>query len=260
MSTRERQWPPGTPCWVDLTTQDIDGARTFYGAVLGWEFEISGAEYGGYTLCSRHGAAAAGIMQAMTPEQPAAWTLYLATADARATAAAVSSAGGSVLVPPMEIPDRGVMVGFTDPTGVFYGAWQPAPFIGAGIVNEPGSLVWEDLRSGDPDASRAFLTTVFGFAHDSGETLPDDYTTLRLGEPFPVGGVGPLFGAPAPHWLVYFGVADIDAALATAVQHGGQALRPVDETPFGRMTTLSDPSGAIFALIQTDGQGQPDRT
>lgn len=260
MSRRARAWTPGTPCWVDLASPDLDVARAFYGAVLGWEFEVGGPEYGGYTMCSRDGADAAGIGPAMSPEQPTAWTVYLATTDAAATAEAVTTAGGQVLAGPMGIPERGTLVAFTDPQGVMYGAWQPGPFIGASLVNEPGGLVWEDLRSPDPDSSRAFLSTVFGLQHDPLENGPPGYTTLRLDEPFPLGGVGPMFGSAQPHWLVYFGVSDVDAALATVTAEGGQVQGGVDDTPFGRMVTVTDPAGASFALFETSSEDQPDRS
>ena len=71
------------------------------------------------------------------------------------------------------------MIGFTDPAGVFTGAWQAA---------------------------------VFGISHDAVDGLPDGCTTMRLDHPPPIGGVGPQWGAPAPHWDVYFGVQDVDVA------------------------------------------------
>lgn len=260
MSRRERTWTPGTPCWADLATADADGAADFYGAVLGWRVESSGPEYGGYRLAMLDGATAAGIGPAMSPDQPTGWTLYFATDDAAATARAVAGAGGRVLLGPMPIPGRGTMLTFADPVGVVAGVWQADPFIGAEVVNEPGALVWEDLRSPDSDASRRFLSAVFGHTHESFDGAPGDYTLLQLGEPFPIGGVGPLFGAARPQWVVYFAVADVDAAVATATAHGGTLLGGVDDTPYGRMAQLTDPAGAMLALIENTGQPQPDRT
>ena len=196
----------------------------------------------------------------MAPDQPSGWTLYFATDDAAETARRVGEAGGQVLLGPVEIPARGTMVSFADPAGAVAGAWQAGPFPGAGIVNEPGALAWEDLRSTDPAASRAFLTRVFGHAHDSFDGAPEDYTTLRLDEPFPIGGTGPLFGSPGSQWLVYFGIEDVDAAVAAATARGGTVLGPVDDTPFGRMAQVTDPSGAPLVLIQNTGQPQPDRS
>ena len=83
MTTHTRPKPAGTPTWVDLQTPDIDAARTFYHAVLGWEYDIGGAEYGGYTNATAGGRTAAGMAGPMpgAPPQPAAWSLYFATDD-----------------------------------------------------------------------------------------------------------------------------------------------------------------------------------
>ena len=36
MGKRER-YEPGTLSWVDLGTTDVDAAKSFYGALFGWE-------------------------------------------------------------------------------------------------------------------------------------------------------------------------------------------------------------------------------
>ncbi|WP_337587575.1 VOC family protein [Crystallibacter crystallopoietes] len=49
---------------------------------------------------------------------------------------------------------------------------------------------------------------------------------------------------------MYFGVENIDAAIQTALGLGGQLLQPAEDTPFGKMATLADPTGAVFRLNQ----------
>lgn len=111
----------------------------------------------------------------------------------------------------------------------------------------------------DPDGTHAFLTAVFGVSHDAVDGLPEGYATMRLDDPNPIGGVGAQWGAPAPHWLVSFGVEDVDVVVATGAAGGGTG-RPVDDTPFGRMTTVTDPFGAAFAIMETVGSAHPDRS
>ena len=89
-----------------------------------------------------------------------------------------------------------------------------------------------------------------------------EYTTFHLpGDDAPLGGMGPMFEDPAgrPHWLVYFGVADTDAALAAALEAGGTQPAPPHDSPFGRMGFVQDPFGAVFTVMQTDGSTAPDR-
>jgi hypothetical protein len=55
-------------------------------------------------------------------------------------------------------------------------------------------------------------------------------------------------GAPA-HWSVYFGVADTDAALARITELGGSTVVAAQDTPYGRLATATDPTGARFKLV-----------
>jgi predicted enzyme related to lactoylglutathione lyase len=82
-------------------------------------------------------------------------------------------------------------------------------------------------------------------------------------EEAPLGGMGGMMDAPEgtpSHWLVYFAVADADAAVAAARGHGGSALAEPFDTPFGRMAPLSDPAGAVFWVAQADVTQLPDRS
>ncbi len=66
-------------------------------------------------------------------------------------------------------------------------------------------------------------------------------------------------GQPA-HWVVYFGLPDAAAAVAAAERGGGSVLVRDFDSPYGRMAGLSDPHGAPFWVVETDGSRQPDRT
>lgn len=260
MTTRTSAWPPGVPCWTDLSVPDVEAASRFYAAVLGWDCVPTGEEFGGYVIAQVDGHAVAGIGPQQAPDVPAAWTLYLATADADATLSAVAQAGGVLLLPAGDVGPLGRMGIAADPTGAVFGVWQAGEHIGAGLVNEPGGLTWEDLRSSDPGAARDFYGAVFGYAYDAVEMAPDDYRTFAAapGEP-PLGGMGGFMGGPPmpSHWLVYFGAADVSAAVDAAGSSGGSVLAPAFDTPYGRMAGLSDPFGAVFFVVETTAPAPP---
>jgi len=262
MSIRTSRWPAGVPCWVDLTVPDVAAAKAFYGAVLGWSYQDTEEEYGGYAIAEASGAAAAGI----GPQHgaaPAAWTLYFATDDAARTATAVAEHGGEVVLPPGDVGPLGRMLVAADPTGAVFGVWEAGTHIGAGLVNEPGGLTWEDLRSPDPDRARAFYSGVFGYRTDPLPEAGPDYRLFALpDEQAPLGGMGGMMGVtgvPA-HWVVYFGVPDAAAAVAAAGPAGGSVLASPYETPYGTMAALTDPAGAAFWIAETAGQDMPDRS
>lgn len=258
MPTRTEKWTAGTPCWVDVAVPDVTGATEFYGPVLGWTFHDTGEQFGHYTMCLIGGRTAAGIGRIQMPGQAAAWTQYLASDDADATAQRVTASGGSVAAGPFDIPDVGRMAVAVDPTGAEFGIWQAHPKNGIEVFNEPGGLVWEDARLTDPDAGRAFYAAVFGYHYTPIDDAPG-YTVFGPADAEPYGGIGGLEGAPEGtpgHWLPYFGVPSVDQAIAAALAGGGSVLSPAEDSPYGRMATVADPYGALFAVHQ-ELTGQP---
>jgi hypothetical protein len=264
MSTRTSPWPNGVPCWADVMATDVRASGAFYAAVLGWTVPEPEEQWGGYVTAEAGGRSVAGIGP-VQQGAPAAWTLYLATDDVEGLVARAPEHGGTVLGPVMDVGDVGRMAVLADPSGAAFGLWQAGTMIGAGVVNEPGSLVWEDLRSTDPEAARSFYAALFGFEYEVLEMAGPDYATFRLpSEPHVLGGMGGLMDLPdgtPSSWLVYFQVADADAAVAAAEQAGGTVVAPPMDTPFGRMACLADPDGATFMVMTTDpAQPGPDRS
>lgn len=244
---------PGAPCWADISPTDIDTARAFYSAVIGWDIPPGDEAFGGYTTASVGDAGVAGLMPS-DGTFPTAWTLYFASGDADATSAAIVDNGGTVIVPSTEVADFGRMVIAADPTGAVFGVWQANSMIGFDVVGAPGGFAWCDLRSSDPDAARAFYTAVFGYTYTPMEMAGPAYATFALGgDGAPQGGIGDMMGAPEgtpPHWLLYWAVADSEASAAAARATGGTVLADPFDSPFGRMAPMLDPFGAPFWTVQ----------
>lgn len=175
MSIRTSPWPGSIPCWADLSVPDVEAAQAFYTAVLGWTFLDPGADFGGYTIAQVDGAAAAGVGPVQPGGSPA-WTLYFASDDLESTAARIGESGGTVLLPPGEVGGLGRLLIATDPTGAVFGAWQALSHIGAGVVNQPGGMTWEDLRTTDPDTARTFYRAVFGYDYAAVPMSPEATT------------------------------------------------------------------------------------
>jgi predicted enzyme related to lactoylglutathione lyase len=257
-------YKPGTPCWIDLGSPDIDASVEFYAGLFGWDVpESENAEQtGGYRQAMKDGRPVGGLMPLMQEGQPPAWSTYISVEDAEATAASVREAGGSVLAEPMEVMELGRMAVFADPEGAVFGIWQPGTFNGAGIVKENDALVWNELNTRDPGRAREFYRAVFGWEFDEREFETGVYTSIRVGEDT-VGGMIDITGrapdeVPA-HWLVYFAVEDVDATVATATEWGGGvALEPFDVAEVGRIAIVKDPAGAVFAVMAPDPEMQSD--
>ena len=156
MVARDTAWPSGTPCWVDLGVDDIVKASAFYAGLFGWEIQAGPPEAGGYVMCLTNGRPVAGIGPKQGPPgTPPAWTTYLAADDADNTARMVKTAGGQVLMEPMDVMDVGRMAVAADPGGAVFGIWQARTHIGVGLAVMGHELLHES-RIGFVDQSLAF--------------------------------------------------------------------------------------------------------
>lgn len=251
-------YTPGTPNWVDLGTTDIDAAAAFYGELFGWETADMGPDAGGYRMCSLNGKNVAGLGPAQRDDVPPFWTMYVSIENVEETTEKVLAAGGQIIAPVMDVFDAGRMAVFLDNVGAPFSVWQPKEHIGSQLVNEPGSLTWEELLTRDLAAAKAFYPAVFDW--ELVETPMDDtsYTIVNLpakpGDDKMVGGMMEMpEEIPAevpPMWSIYFNVADADATAAKVRELGGEVVRePADIMP-GRFAVLKDPQGAMFQILQ----------
>jgi predicted enzyme related to lactoylglutathione lyase len=245
-------YPAGVPSWIDLGSPDVPAAAAFYGALFGWDAPEGPSESGGYRVAMVGDRAVAGIGEATEPGEPS-WTTYVAVDDIDAVAARVVAAGGAVVVAPTDVLDAGRLAVCADPLGAAFSLWQAGTHPGAQLVNEPGTWSWSELLTTDPDASRAFYTSVFGWqahAQDMGDL--GEYTEWLVGGRS-VGGMMPKPPSVPEHvpshWNVYFAVADTDTAVARIAELGGSVVvAPMDIEP-GRFAVVTDPTGAHFNVI-----------
>ena len=192
-----------------LQTPDLDKARRFYGELLGWSFiggEDPNTQF--YTTAQIRGRNVAGIAKLQSDQSPfpPAWTVYLATENADDTTRMAKDAGGTVLMPPMDVMEHGRMAVFTDPTGAVFGIWQAYQHRGAQVIDEPGAMTWHEVYTRDVTKAREFYARVFGLEPQRLDSPSMEYWTLHKG-PKTVGGVMQMTDAmpknlPA-HWSTY---------------------------------------------------------
>jgi predicted enzyme related to lactoylglutathione lyase len=249
-------YAPGTPCWVDLATPDLEAAEGFYRELFGWEIpELpTSAEMGGYRRVKLGGRDIAGAMPLMQEGQPLAWRPYMSVDDADAVSRAIQENGGTMISEPMAVATYGRLAIFTDPEGAFFGIWEPADFAGAELVNEPGAFSWNELETRDPTAAKEFYGRVFGWEFNA-EDAPGgmEYNVAQVGENR-VAGMADISGrmpdeVPA-HWMTYFVVESPEGAIEKAEAGGGAVQIGPHDIPVGRFAMLTDPAGAAFAVVK----------
>lgn len=247
---------PGTPIWVDLMTKNLDKARALYGGLFGWDFSAGTKETGGYTVCTLKGQNVAGMGQQEegTPFSPA-WNLYFGVEDLDAIIAEIKSRSGIVLVPATDVVSEGRMAICADPTGAAFGLWQPLRHQGASLVEEPGAMTWHEVHTRDVEKARDFYASVFDLTPHQLEGM-NYYTLSKGGKPY--GGVMQMRDdVPAsvpPHWLNYFAVKSADQAVKKVRDLGGRVGMEPFDTPYGRLSFVSDSTGVDFAVVQLPPQ------
>jgi uncharacterized protein len=157
-------YTPGTFSWVDLQTDDPEGAKAFYSTLFGWQYDDVPVGDGiGYSMAQLDGHSVAALGPLQGEGVPPHWNCYVTVDDADASAARASELGATLLAEPFDVFDAGRMAAFQDHQGAVLSVWQPKESIGAGLVNEPGALSWNDLLSPDVEASAAFYRDMFGW-------------------------------------------------------------------------------------------------
>jgi uncharacterized protein len=242
------------PAWIDLSTSDPAAAREFYTKVLGWQIEVNpDPQYGGYGMARIDGKDVAGMGPKMDQNAPTAWSLYIGTDDIDLLSGKVEAAGGKVIAPAFDVGPQGKMAVFQDPSGAFISAWQPAMM--AGFAHSgANTFAWGELNARGVDKALAFYQTVFGWTHSAtpmGEGMGDYHQFQHDGKSI-AGAMEtpPMVPAEVPsYWLIYFGVADVEASFKKAIDAGGRELVSPSDFPGGRYAVLTDPQGAAFGLM-----------
>lgn len=250
----------GTPCWIDIGTPDLEAAIAFYSDLFGWEVEKGPAEMGHYSMARLRGRDVAGLADQQVPGMTV-WTTYLAVDDVDTSTSAAVQHGGTVVVAPTTVGDAGRMAIISDPGGAVVALWQGQDHPGAGVMNEPGSMCWNELTTRSVQESLEFYRQVFGLEGVATPSGDMGYYEFRV-DGRGVGGLMPMVGDMWPddlpnHWMVYFAVDDADAVAARCVELGGQAPVPPTDIPPGRFAVLNDPQGGHFSILCMNEELRP---
>ena len=254
--------PNGAFVWYELMTPDPEAAGRFYSAVVGWKFGERVPVDVDYRMIERSDGGMAGGVLKLTPEMQSegarpAWLGYIGVADVDAEAERIRGDGGSILMPPWDVPGAGRMALVADPQGAPFYLMTPEMPEGASpndvfSMERPQHVRWNELSTTDPDAALDFYRGHFGWGQE-GEMDMGEYGKYRF---IQHGGLG--IGAvmrkmpqmPVSMWTYYIGVDDIDRATAAVTEGGGQILQGPMEIPGGEYSLNAlDPQGAAFGLV-----------
>ena len=245
----------GSFVWYELLSGDRAAEEDFYAKLIGWTMADSGMTEMRYTLAKVGERAVAGLMDFppdMPPDPRPAWLGYVHVEDVDAMAERVKQSGGAIHREPADIPGVGRFAVAADPQGAVFMLFRgdgPAP---ANLApGTPGRPAWHELHSSDWEAAFAFYSGLFGWEKaEAYEMGPQgSYQIFSLGGQS-IGGMMTNPDVPAPFWLYYFVVEDIDAAGKRLTDNGGKIMNGPMVVPGDMWIIVAfDPQGAIFGMI-----------
>ena len=255
-----KQHVAGTFCYCELASSDPRASGKFYMDLFGWgRNDQDLGEFGIYTQFELDGKTVASQFKLPEEQQqnnvPSNWGQYVAVADTDAAAARAQELGGQLVMGPMDVFDHGRMAVLADPCGAVFSVWQAKANIGVALRDDPNTMCWNELLTTDTAKATAFYGALFGWEPKSMEMGElGVYTSMMIGDGQPAAGmmaIRPDMGPIPSHWMVYFSVADVEAAFAAVEWSGGCGMVSPTEIPgSGRFAVVADPVGAHIGLYQ----------
>lgn len=256
----------GMPVRVDLVSSAPRKSERFYRELMGWEF-LASSEGEGRRVAKLMGMPVSVLFAADERDGSAAssatadqWRVNFHVDDVASVVAKARELGADVAREPVALVEGGAMAVIVDPAGALVGLLeQPGEqaFVAAG---EPGAPVWFELVAGDVadfDDVVTFYHELFGWdIAVRARTEQGVYAVaMEGGAPFAGLVAGPQVAGPEQEdsfigWLAYLGVENIGRAVMRTQELGGEVIVPVQDTEFGPLATIADPSGATTVLCE----------
>jgi uncharacterized protein len=242
--------------WYELMTTDVEAAMAFYTKVVGWGAWNASVPGKASILFSDGKDAVAALTQlpddASKEGANPGWIGYVGVDDVDATADRVKRLGGTVHVPPTDVSDISRFSIFADPQTARLALFKwlkpgqaqpPAP-------DAPRRVGWHELVAADWETAWAFYAELFGWQKGNADISETGTYQLFCTAGQMIGGMltkPPTI--PAPFWLYYFNVGDIDATAQRVKACGGEILDgPYQVSGGSWIVRCADPQGAVFAL------------
>jgi predicted enzyme related to lactoylglutathione lyase len=244
---------PGKFVWADLVTDDVSGARNFYGALFGWTFLTTGD----YTIGANGERPLCGMIQHARPkDQPAQprWFGYISTKNVEKAQGKAVKLGGRVLFPAQQFPKRGEQAVLADQEGAVFGVLKSSAGDPEDLLTEPGDWIWIQLLSRDAHKAADFYREVAGYevVENTTSNRLSDYVLVSKGYArATVRTIKSTSPEVRPTWLPFVRVTNLPESLAHAKELGGKIIiEPAPERFQGKVAVIADPSGAAIGLLE----------
>jgi len=246
--------------WYDLLTNDLQGAKRFYGGLFGWTFDDGGEESPVFTTILHHGRPIGGIAATQEMRRDvnvSQWVSNLSVADVDQAVETVRRLGGTVEAEPQELPNRGRVAVVRDNQRALLALVSSPTGDPPLDRTEVGGWFWTELWTRDAGASLAFYQELGGYQHieyDGG--TGGDYYMLQRAEDNVAGVLAYNLETVEPNWLPYILVEDPVSLVERVEELGGRVLFPPNpDIREGSVAVIADPSGAAVTIQKWPPEG-----
>jgi uncharacterized protein len=252
----------GSFVWNELMTTDAKKAEKFYSKLLGWKFEPHGPG-GEYWMITDGKKGVGGMMDISKPMwggMPSCWGYYIDVEKCDETAKRVEKLGGKIVVPPKDVPEVGRFAAIKDPTGAMVSVITLKKHGTEPECADPGHFLWVELMTRDVKKAKAFYSELVGWKTQAMPMPEGEYTLVQNKH----GNAGGIMAMPPDvpkevpaAWVGYIHVKDVDKTAKAVDAAGGHTFFPPMDIPgVGRFTHISDPTGAMVAIMTPQMPGK----
>jgi predicted enzyme related to lactoylglutathione lyase len=110
----------------------------------------------------------------------------------------------------------------------------------------PHPVIHAEIRSADPDATRAFFSELFGWTYNEGAFPGYTFVETGVDGAIPT-AIGPLQGG-SDAVLFFVGVEDVEETLARAEQLGGRTIQAAQSVPGVTFGVFADAQGHVVGV------------
>ena len=107
-------------------------------------------------------------------------------------------------------------------------------------------VIHAEIRSQDPDATRAFFSELFGWTYSDGAFPGYTFVDPGVEGALPT-AIGPLQGGDDAV-LFFVGVEDVETTLERAEQLGGKTIQPAQNVPGVTFGVFADAQGHVVGV------------
>lgn len=240
---------PGRVVWYTLASPNPEVAKNFYESVFGWTTTPYGDNNRELWVFQKDQKPVALMARYKSDNNSGEWIGSISAEDVEQASSEAKSLGATILAKPVAVANQGMISYVQDPQGAHFSLIRMAGGDPEPNLASLDTFLGMELWSNDTEQSQKFYTDILDYEIEMRKEGDVDYTVFKKNSLNCLGMLQNPVENVRSHWLPYIRVADVNAALAKAKEHGATVLlEPSSDIRNGSVAIILDPTGAPLAL------------